>query len=55
VTEVRPLDNFYEAEAYHKDYFKNNPSQAYCQIVIEPKVKKLEKQFAELLKTQGKS
>lgn len=54
VTEIKPLTAFYEAENYHHDYFKNNPSQPYCQLIIEPKVQKLEKQFAELLKSHGK-
>ncbi len=54
VTEVKPLQKFYEAEDYHRDYFKNNPAQPYCQIIIEPKVQKLEKEFAALLKTHGK-
>jgi peptide-methionine (S)-S-oxide reductase len=53
VTEVKPLDTFYEAEDYHREYFKNNPAQPYCQLVIEPKVEKLQKEFAELLKTHG--
>ena len=50
VTEVTPLDTFYEAEDYHHDYYKNNSSQPYCQIMIAPKLEKLEKKFAELLK-----
>ncbi len=54
VTEVKPLDMFYEAEDYHHNYFKNNPAQPYCQVIIEPKVQKLEKEFAELLKTHSK-
>ena len=44
VTEVKPLDKFYEAEDYHHNYFKNNGGQPYCQVIIEPKVQKLEKQ-----------
>ena len=36
VTEVTPLDIFYKAEAYHQDYFKNNPYQPYCQFVVAP-------------------
>jgi peptide-methionine (S)-S-oxide reductase len=40
---------FYEAEAYHQDYFANNPNQGYCQFVIAPKLKKI-KLPAELLK-----
>ena len=54
VTEVTPLGTFYEAEDYHREYFKNNPKQPYCQVIIEPKVEKLQKQFAELLKTHEK-
>ncbi len=54
VTEVKPLDIFYDAESYHRDYFKNNARQPYCQVIIEPKVQKLQKQFAELLKTHEK-
>lgn len=45
VTQVAPLEKFYPAEAYHQDYFKNNPNQGYCQVVIAPKVAKFRKQF----------
>ncbi len=55
VTEVKPLEKFYEAEDYHRNYFKNNPAQPYCQIIIEPKVQKLEKEFTALLATHGKN
>ncbi len=41
VTEIAPLGEFYTAEEYHQDYFKLNPNAAYCQYVIEPKLKKL--------------
>jgi peptide-methionine (S)-S-oxide reductase len=50
VTEVKPLTEFYEAENYHKDYFARNPDKAYCQLIVSPKVEKVQKQFAELLK-----
>jgi peptide-methionine (S)-S-oxide reductase len=50
VTEVTPLDVFYPAEDYHKDYFAKNPEKGYCQIVINPKVAKVQEKFAELLK-----
>lgn len=50
VTEVEPLDTFYEAEDYHKDYYKNNPQNAYCQIIINPKLEKVQHAFRELLK-----
>lgn len=43
VTEVKMLDKFYEAEIDHQDYFARNPEKAYCQIVIAPKVEKINK------------
>jgi peptide-methionine (S)-S-oxide reductase len=45
VTEIVPLKKFYKAEAYHQDYFANNPEQPYCQVVIKPKVEKFEKKL----------
>jgi peptide-methionine (S)-S-oxide reductase len=42
-TEVAPLKKFYVAEAYHQDYYRNNPSQRYCAYVISPKLEKLRK------------
>jgi peptide-methionine (S)-S-oxide reductase len=39
VTEIKPLETFYEAEDYHRDYFENNPNQPYCRAIISPKVK----------------
>ena len=53
VTEVVPLTDFYPAEAYHQDYFKNNPYQPYCQVVVAPKVAKFRKQYFSRLKKQG--
>jgi len=50
VTEVVPLEAFYPAEEYHRDYFRRNPGQAYCRTVIAPKVAKLRKQHFERLK-----
>jgi peptide-methionine (S)-S-oxide reductase len=50
VTEVTPLDTFYEAEKYHREYFRRNESQPYCQFVISPKVGKFQQRFRELLK-----
>ncbi len=50
VTEVAPLDTFYEAEDYHRDYYANNPGNPYCQAVIDPKLEKVKKAFKELLK-----
>jgi len=50
VTEVVPLEAFYPAEEYHRDYFRRNPGQAYCRTVIAPKVAKLRKLYLEKLK-----
>ena len=50
VTTLEPLGKFYPAEDYHRDYFKNNPSEPYCTIVINPKVEKFKKKYATMLK-----
>ena len=50
VTEVNPLQNYVAAEAYHQDYFANNPNQGYCVAVAGPKVAKFRKTFARLAK-----
>lgn len=52
VTELAPLGAFYPAEAYHDDYFANNPRQPYCTAVIAPKVAKFRKSYRERLKRQ---
>jgi peptide-methionine (S)-S-oxide reductase len=51
VTQILPLPagGFFPAEDYHKEYFKNNASAPYCQLIIEPKVEKVRKRFAELV------
>jgi peptide-methionine (S)-S-oxide reductase len=51
VTEIKPLDTFYPAEDYHQNFFENNPDQAYCQIIINPKLTKFRQKFPEKLKT----
>ena len=50
VTEVLPLANYWPAEAYHQDYFENNPNQGYCVAVAGPKVAKFRKTFASRVK-----
>ena len=50
VTQVTPLDKFYPAEDYHREYFSRHPEQAYCQAVISPKVNKFRKQWTKRLK-----
>ena len=48
VTELVPLEVFYEAEEYHKDFYRNNLMLPYCQYIISPKVAKLRKEYMEL-------
>jgi peptide-methionine (S)-S-oxide reductase len=50
VTQIAPLDKFYPAEDYHREYFSRHPERAYCQMVISPKVNKFRKQWAKRLK-----
>jgi peptide-methionine (S)-S-oxide reductase len=50
VTEVVPLETFYPGEAYHQDYFENNPGQGYCRAIIAPKVAKFRKEHLARLK-----
>jgi peptide-methionine (S)-S-oxide reductase len=50
VTAIEPIRNFYSAERYHQNYFNNNGSQPYCQLVIRPKVEKFEKVFKDKLR-----
>ncbi|MHB1171548.1 MAG: peptide-methionine (S)-S-oxide reductase MsrA [Lacisediminihabitans sp.] len=47
VTEISPLGDWYEAEAYHQDFFAKNPGQGYCLAVALPKVNKIRKSYAE--------
>jgi len=46
VTEVSPLDTFYEAEEYHQDYYEKNPDKPYCAVQIPPKLEKVREKFA---------
>ncbi len=50
VTEVLPQTNYWPAEAYHQDFFENNPNQGYCMAVAAPKVAKFRKTFARLMR-----
>lgn len=51
VTEIVAAPIFYPAEDYHRDYFKRHPEQAYCRVVVAPKVAKLRARFAAKLKS----
>ncbi len=50
VTEIKPLETFWEAEDYHQDYYALNPYQGYCSVVISPKVAAARRKYAHLLK-----
>lgn len=50
VTEIAPFDKFFIAESKHQNYYANNKTQGYCQVVINPKVEKFRKKFAAQLK-----
>ena len=50
VTEVTPLEAFYEAEPYHADYARRNPNSGYIRAVAAPKVAKVRKYYADRLK-----
>lgn len=55
VTEIEPLKEFFPAEEYHRDYYRRNPDQAYCQIVISPKLAKLRQKHLSKLENSPTS
>jgi len=52
VTEITPFDTFYEAEEYHKNYYNNNKEGGYCRVVIDPKIKKLLREYSSEVKEE---
>lgn len=50
VTQIAPLNKFYPAEEYHREYYRNNSAAPYCQYVIAPKLAKLQAKFSGMLK-----
>lgn len=50
VTQTEPLETFYEAEPYHRNYFRNNPDQPYCSVIIAPKVAKFRQKYSDKLR-----
>jgi peptide-methionine (S)-S-oxide reductase len=54
VTELAPLVEFFPAENYHRDYYEAHKDAPYCQIIINPKLEKVQKEFANLLKEHEK-
>jgi len=55
ITNVEPFSHFYEAEDYHKNYFENNQGNPYCEIIINSKLEKVQKEYANLLKDNYKN
>lgn len=54
VTQVEPFESYYPAESYHRNYFANHKDTEYCQLVINPKLEKVQKKFEELLVDEGR-
>ncbi len=52
VTEVEPLEAFYEAEDEHQDYYENNQDAGYCRLVIDPKINKLRSQWKDKIQAE---
>lgn len=50
ITTIAPLEKFWPAEDYHQKYYENHKTAGYCQIVIEPKIEKVQEKFKTLLK-----
>lgn len=50
VTEITPLTTVYQAEAYHQNFYRQNPHQPYCFVIIDPKIRKLRKEFQDKLR-----
>ncbi len=51
VTEISPLEKFWEAESYHQDFYRRNPAQGYCRVVIDPKMSAFRAKYAERLRS----
>lgn len=52
VTEIVPFASFYKAEDYHQDFYKNHRGSMYCQVVIDPKIQKLYREFGDSVKEE---
>jgi peptide-methionine (S)-S-oxide reductase len=50
VTAIEPLKTFYPAETYHKEYYNKHATEPYCQVVIAPKIAKLQQRFLNKIK-----
>ena len=54
-TAIEPLKDFYSAEGYHQDYYERNKNNPYCTVVIDPKIRKLIKDYSKELKEEYKN
>jgi peptide-methionine (S)-S-oxide reductase len=52
VTEIKPLEKFFPAEEYHRDYYRRNQGVPYCEVVISPKMAKFHQRYQKLIKSQ---
>jgi peptide-methionine (S)-S-oxide reductase len=55
VTEISPFTQFYPAEDYHQNFYRENPNQPYCFVMINPKLTKLRKEFKDKVKSGKES
>ena len=53
VTQLEPLPEFFPAESYHQEYYRNNPNAGYCRVVVAPKVAKFRQRFAGRMRQAG--
>lgn len=51
VTKIEPFTDFYKAEDYHQNFYEKNYSQPYCQLIINPKIEKLIKEYGQVVKS----
>ena len=49
MTEISPIETFYVAEGYHQEFYRRNPHQPYCFVIIDPKMKKFRKEMPDML------
>jgi peptide-methionine (S)-S-oxide reductase len=54
VTQLLPAGEYWRAETYHQEYFRHNPAQGYCMMVVSPKVEKFRRTFAARRKPVGR-
>ncbi len=53
VTEIVPFENFYKAEENHQDFYARNPEYGYCKVIIDPKIKKLLREFKDEVRSEN--